>query len=168
MFTKTTIIMVGFACLLTLAGTGCVTTSALYRGNSVSPEQVVAIQDAGPHKDSVETFDIVINYTFVRGGDVLDISGQTALTERYPQLYAGLKYLYLYLFFLDADSRVLETVSLANAMNGNLEERFEFSRSLPVPTGAVGISFGYNGEVIEGAGEGLMSAHTFYRLPLQK
>ena len=138
----------------------------MYQGHSVSPEQIVAIQQPGPHKDSIENFDIIINYEFTRIGDVLEISGQAALAERYPLLYERLKYLYVYLFFLDDASRVLETVSLAKALTGRTDERLVFSQSLSVPAGAVGISFGYNGEVQEG-GRGDAASHTFYLLPLK-
>jgi len=160
-------IYLGFILLLILAVAGCVTTAEMFHGDSVSPEQVIAIQESGPNKSYDQNFDIIISYEFVRSGDVLEISGQAILTDRYPQIYASLKYLHVYLFFLDDTSRVLETIALASSMFGTLDERFEFSKSLNIPTGAVGISFGYDGEAKEG-GDHSASTSTFYRLPLKK
>ncbi len=159
-------IYMGCTCLLILAVAGCVTTAEMFQGGSVSPEQVFAIQETGPNKGYDQNFDIIISYEFVRSGDVLEISGQAVLTDRYPKTYESLNYLHVYLFFLDDSLRVLETVALASSMAGNLDEHFEFSQSLNIPTGAVGISFGYDGEARGGGGR-MASAYTFYRLPLK-
>ncbi len=156
----------GFTCLLMLVIAGCVATSEMFVGNSVAPERVVAIQGSGPNNGFDEDFDVSIRYDFTRVGDVLKISGQVALRERYTQLYGTLTHLYTYLFFVDESSRVLETVALATAMTGDPAERLNFSRSLNVPNGAVGISFGYDGGVVEGEVR-LSTSYTFYRLPLK-
>ncbi len=158
-------ICLGLTCLLALVFVGCVTTSEMFRGNSVSPERVVAMQSSDPKNGSIENFDIKIRYGFVRVDDVLKISGQAVLTERYEQLYIGIKHLHVYLFFLDDTSRVLETVSLATATTGDADELLEFAQSLNVPIGAVGISFGYDGEVKRG-GDANSSSDLFFLLPL--
>ncbi|MBE0576989.1 MAG: hypothetical protein IH613_13985 [Desulfuromonadales bacterium] len=155
-----------FVCLMAL-GSGCVEPSRMYYGNSVSPDKVISIQNGGSHKGYVETFDVVINYEFVRDGEVLDIVGQAALSERNQLLFASLRKLFVYLFFLDENSRVLETVSLTGALTGDTYERLGFSRTLKVPAGSVGISFGYSGEANESNGDGNGGTYTFYRLPLR-
>lgn len=166
MSSKTKIFCFGLSCLLFLAVPGCVTTAEMYRGNSVSPEQVVVIQDRTPHKNSVADSDITIDYEFVRDGEILQLSGNAVLAERYHQSDTRLRYMSLFLFFVDDNSRVLETISLADALTNSSNERLEFSRSLKVPAEAVGISFGYNGEVAEGA-EDSMFTISIYRLPLK-
>lgn len=160
------LIYLWFVCLITL-GSGCIQTSRMYYGNTVSPDKVISIQNVGSHKGYVETFDVVINYEFVRDGEVLELVGQAALSERNQLLYASLRKLFVYLFFLDENSRVLETVSLTGALTGDTYERLGFSRTLKVPAGAVGISFGYSGTVSEGQGDGSGGTSTFYRLPLR-
>jgi hypothetical protein len=159
-------IFLWFVCLMALTS-GCVETSRLYQGNTVSPYDVISIQNGGPHKDYVVTFDVIINYEFVRDGEVLELVGQAALSERNQLLYASLRKLFVYLFFIDEHSRVLETVSLTGALTGDTYERFGFSRTLKVPAGAVGISFGYNGTASEGNGDGSGGMYTFYSLPLR-
>lgn len=160
-------IYLGLTCLLVLIVAGCVATAEMFHGNFVSTEQVISIEGPGPKNDRLENFNVKINYEFARVDDALKISGQVVLTERYPLLYGQLRYLYVYLFFVDETSRVLETVSLATAMTGDPYERLEFSTSLNVPTGAVGISFGYDGEVREGEDES-SGIDNFYSLPLKK
>jgi hypothetical protein len=159
-------IYIGFTCLLLLAVAGCVPMAEMFQGNSVSSGQLVAIQETGLHEGHEQNFDIIISYEFVRDGDVLEISGHAILTDRYPRLYDSLKYMYVYLFFLDDASRVLTTVSLASSLANNIDERFEFSQSLKVPSGAVAISFGYDGLASEGGGRD-GGSYAFYRLPLK-
>lgn len=164
MTSKIKIVYPGLTFLMLLVFSGCIATSELYHGKPVSPDRVVSIQDGGPHADSVVTFDVIINYKFVRNGDVLELSGQASLTDRYSVLYGSIDYLYTYLFFVDDASRVLETVSLATTPVGSPDQRIEFARSLVVPVGATGISFGYKGQVSEG-GDDHSSPDSFDRLP---
>lgn len=152
--------------LLVLTFTGCVVTSEMFHGNTISSERVVAIPDTVPVIGSMQNFDVIINYELTRDGDVLKISGQAALTDRYSQVYAGLNHLYLYLFFVDDASLVLKTIPLARAMTVNLDERLSFSQQLALPADTVGLSFGYDCEVREGGGQNT-NTYTFYMLPLK-
>lgn len=149
---------------------GCVETAMMYRGNLLHPEQQVrAIKDGAAYSDTLETFEVVIAYDYHRTGEQLEIAGQAALARRYPLLFSRTAHLDVYLFFVDESRRVLATVQLARAMTGNLDEVLEFSRRLQVPAGAVGVSFGYNGEV-RGGGDGQFAGggETFWLLPISK
>ena len=152
-----------FVCLLALVASGCVETAMMYRGNTVSSVPVVALEENGPNAGTWETFDLTIEYDYAQDGNVLEITGEVALNQHYQLTYDHLRRLYIYMFFVDENSQVLETFSFVGIMTGSTEDRLRVSRSYVVPTGAVGISFGY-----EGAAGDMDSHSSFYKLPLNK
>jgi len=148
-------------CLLSLAS-GCIEVPMLFHGNTVSSVPVVALQEGSPAAGRWETFDLIIDYKYIKQGDSFEISGQAALSQHYQMTYDGISRMYSYIFFLDKDSRVLETAYLVNAWTGNTQGIQAFSKSYKVPIGTTGFSFGYSGEVSEDLGN-----KTFYELPLK-
>ncbi len=162
MSAKMKIICLSFTCLIILA-TGCVETAMKFQGNHVSSVPVVALQEGGPNTGIWQTFDLLIDYTYSQNGGVLDISGQCALSEHYRMNYATISRVFVYLFFLDEDSRVLETLSFPNNWVGETDEVQLFSQSHKIPAGTTGISFGYSGEVNE-----RREQMSFYELPLKE
>ena len=162
MSVKMKIVCLSFTCLLFLA-VGCVETAMKFHGNHISSVPVVALLEGGPHAGTWKTFDLVIDYTYKQNGGVLDISGQCALSEHYRMNYATISEIFVYLFFLDKDSRVLETLSFPNNWVGDTDEVQLFSQTHKIPAGTTGISFGYSGEVNE-----RKDRMSFYELPLKK
>jgi hypothetical protein len=158
---------------LLILGTGCVPTSKHFVGNTTSPAQpIIALQSGGPHADSWENFDVRIDYQYKQDGGIFEISGVAALTPRYEMLYARLRDLRVYLFFLDKESRVLQSEMLDRSLTVQLDERLQFTRFYKVPPGTASITFGYDG-VVRGENEGragMMMENTtsFYLLPLGK
>ena len=150
-----------FTCLLTLAS-GCVDLPMLYHGNTVSSVPVVDLQEGTPTTGRWETFDLVIEYKSIKKSDILEISGEASLSQHYRMTYDGIRKMYVYIFFLDKDSRILKTAYLVNAWFGNTGDIRQFSESYKVPIETAGISFGYSGEVSEDKGN-----KTFYELPLK-
>ena len=150
-----------FFCLLALLASGCVETAMMYHGNEVSHVQVVTLQEGVQNAGTWETFDVVIDYTYLKNEEVLELSGDVELGQSYQMIYDVLRYLDLYLFFTDEDSRVLETVAFRGFLTYTTDDQRKFTRSCKVPAGTVGISFGYDGVV------GGRDGHTrFYQLPL--
>ena len=150
------------ACLLVFVA-GCVETAMLYHGKHVTSVPVVILQEGPPVAGRWETFDMIIDYQYQRNGDRLELSGQAALSQHYQMNYAGVPRMVAYLFFLDQDARVLETVFLVSAWSNGVEDVQHFSKSYRFPAGTTGISFGYSGAVQDED-----SSTTFYELPLSK
>ena len=150
-------------CLLAFVASGCVATEMLYRGNTVSAVPVLALQEDGLNAGVWETFDLIIEYEYSQAGNVMEITGDVSLTQHYQITYDRLRRLSVYLFFVDENSQVLETLSFVNIMTGSTEERLRLSRRYNIPAGAVGISFGYKGSV-----DCRDSYWSFYKLPLSK
>ncbi len=151
----------GFFCLSVIWVTGCVETSMMYHGNEVTHVQVVTLQENTQNSGTWETFDLVINYTYLKNKEVLELTGDVELGQSYQMTYDRLRYLNFFLFFTDEDLRVLETVAFRGFLTNTTDDKRKFSRSYKVPVGTVGISFGYDGAV------GGRDGHTrFYQLPL--
>lgn len=158
---KTKLACLLLACLLPLAA-ACVETAMLYRGATVSSVPVVALQEGPPVAGRWETFEMAIDYTYQRNGDNLELSGQARLSQHYRDNYGGVTRMQTYLFFLDQDARVLETVSIVTPWNG-IEDAQKFSNSFTMPAGTTAISFGYSGAV-----NGMDGDASFYELPLSR
>ena len=154
-------VFVGFLCLSAFLVSGCVETATMYHGNEVSHVQVVTLQEGVENAGTWETFDVVIDYTYLKSGEGLEITGEVELGQSYQMTYDRLEYLDLYLFFTDGDSRVLETVAFRGFLTNTTDDQRKFTRSFNVPVGTMGFSFGYDGAV------GGRDGHTrFYQLPL--
>lgn len=164
MTTRVKCAVVGLLCLL-LVGSGCAATptAALFQGNPVDSQQVVAMQTGGPHGGTFENFDIRIEYRHTLDGAVFELAGGATLGAHYQMMYDRIRDLRIYLFFVDSDARVLETASLVWAAVGSTSQPLGFSRFLKVPEGAAGFAFGYDGKVSEWEG-----SVSFYLLPLRR
>ena len=156
------IVLLVFSCALVLLVSGCLQTQELYIGNKVTAEKIALGKDS-PQVGTWETFDLKIAYEFVVKGQDLDISGQIELGDHQKMVYDNVRSLYIFLFFLDHDSRVLLTEPLDRTFMGSTQQTVSFTRSYKVPAGAKALSFGYSGKVAEQDGQ-----MTFYLLPLKK
>ena len=152
------------ALLLVALSFGCTPVAQQFIGNRVTNAPVVELQPGGPHADSWQTFDVIIDYQYHKSGDIFAISGTAQLTQRYEILYSRLRDLKVYLFLLDDDYRVLATSMIARSLSVQLNDQMPFNQSFKLPPGATRISFGYEGLVTEGR----MEFHSFYLLPLNK
>ena len=148
-------------CLAVLLASGCVETAAMFHGNAVSPVYVVTLQENAPVAGRWETFDLIIDYEAIRDGDVLEIKGQAALSQHYQIVYDRVRYLIVYLFFVDENGRVLETIDFVDNLGGSPEDILQFAKFYKIPPGTTGISFGYSGKVMDWE-----SMKSFYLLPL--
>ena len=161
MCTKVKFAFLGLSCLLFVAS-GCIEMPMLFHGNKVSSVPVVALLEGSPTAGRWETFDLIIDYKYIKQGDSFEISGHATLGQHYQMTYDGISRMYVYIFFLDKDSRVLETAYLINAWTGNTQDIQDVSKLYKVPNGTTLVSFGYSGEVSEDLGN-----MTFYALPLK-
>ncbi len=135
-----------------------------YQGNLVTPAmQVVALQESDSMTSSWATFDLTIDYEFMGDDGFMDISGQAVLSEHYQMNYNSISRLYVYLFFLDENSRVLESARLVRSLTGDVDEVMAFSHRYKLPAGATDFSFGYDGMARE-----IRTFSSFYELPLSK
>ena len=129
---------------LALAMTGCTPTSELYIGKPVTSAPVVKLQKDANSAGTWQTFDVTINYTYAVKEGILEIAGQGELSQHYQTVYNRVRRLRVYLFLLDGDSLVLETVDIP-AFLTSTEDKFTFSKSFKDNESFRGLSFGYRG-----------------------
>lgn len=128
---------------------GCAPTSEFYRGHYVSPEKVNELQAGKLILGEMKTFDLFLSYEYRLDDNKLDLTGRAMLGDHYQAIYTRLDSLYVYLHFVDENSRVVETVPIINSLSRRTGARFSFARLLVVPAAARGFSFGYSGSVYE-------------------
>ena len=160
MAVKCKLSLFGFTCLLSLA-LGCAEIKDFYHGNTVSSVPVIVLQEGTPNAGRWETFDLIIDYEYIQKSDSITISGGASLNQHYQMLYTSIIRMDTYIFFLDEDSRVLETASLINVWTNSTRDIQIFSKLYKVPIGTKRISFGYSGVAQESD-----SSEFFYELPL--
>ncbi len=128
---------------------GCVASSQLYVGKIVAEDDIVTLQN-GKQRDILwETFDVVFTFDYEISDDILQVAGKGRLGDHYQAIYTHLGHFDAYLFQVDRDGYVLDTVRLPTLMMSRPDDDFTFKKELKRVPGTVGMSFGYSGEVYE-------------------
>lgn len=140
---------------------GCVPMSEQFVGNRIAAAPTATLVADGSGADSWKTFDVVIDYQYVRNGDLFEVSGSARLSDFYPIMYNQLIDLKVYLFLVNDRGRVLAPSLIARSLNVDINQQLQFKLSLRLPPGTSQISFGYDGRVTAEEGN-----HSFYLLPL--
>jgi hypothetical protein len=138
-------------CLI-VAVAGCVPTSELYIGKPVTSAPIIEFQKAENAAGTWQTFDVTINYTYTVSGGLIEIAGQGELSQHYQMMYNGVRSMRVYLFLLDADAVVLETIEIP-AFLISTEDKFTFNIPVKVNQSMQGFSFGYRGVATEMDGQ---------------
>jgi len=123
---------------------GCTPVAELYQGKPVDANDIVWLKPAGTGAGNWQTFDMSIDYQVAQDNGLLEVSGQGRLSQHYQLVYQKVRFLTVYLFLLDGDGRVLETVELPVFL-GHTEDTFDFKRHLNITDLTKGLSFGYRG-----------------------
>jgi hypothetical protein len=136
-------LVVALLCLI-FAVTGCVPTSELYLGRPVTSAPIIEFQKAEITAGTWQTFDVTINYTYTVSGGLIEITGQGELSQHYQMMYNNVRTMRVYLFLLDADAVILQTVEIP-AFLMSTEDKFTFNIPFKVNQSMKGFSFGYRG-----------------------
>jgi len=136
-------LVVALLCLI-FAVTGCVPTSELYIGKPVTSTPIIEFQKADNAAGTWQTFDMTINYTYAASGGLIEIAGQGELSQHYQMMYNRVRTMRVYLFLLDADAVILQTVEIP-AFLMSTEDKFTFNIPFKVNESMKGFSFGYRG-----------------------
>ena len=140
---KTKTFFVALLCLI-FAVTGCVPTSELYIGKPVTSAPIIEFQKAEITAGTWQTFDVTINYTYTLSGGLIEIAGQGELSQHYQMMYNRVRTMRVYLFLLDADAIILQTLEIP-AFLMSTEDKFTFNIPFKANESMKGFSFGYRG-----------------------
>lgn len=135
-----------------LVFTGCQPIASYYRGYEVNNDDIISLTSPGAGNSIWKTFDLSVNYRYEHHGQTLVISGDAKLSMYYEVIVTHIKNLDLYLFFVDENSKVLETVNLANAFFPDPNQILAFDKRLTIPENAHSFAFGYRGQAIDKSG----------------
>lgn len=149
--------------LTTMVLAGCQSIESYYRGYKPDNKNIISLSKPGPPKGEWKTFHVTVDYQYSYSGSVLNISGSAALNLYYKLNDSRIRNLTVYLFFLDNESKVIETAVLVKALDSNPNLVLDFSKELTAPPGTQSIAFGYSGESTGEEDRG--NREPFYELP---
>ena len=156
MILKTRVSVISKWCLMIVALVGLVSCNGSllsYRGATVDPDSRIDLLENASYKGTWQTFDLTVTYQYEKGTNLLQLSGVAELSEHYQANYEKLRHLYVTVYFLGADDKVIEGKLILNAVSIDIDGKFRFKRNLEMPPETVAMAFGYDGEVREGASE---------------
>lgn len=139
----------GTILLIGLSGCQVQNISSYYVGLQTNPNESLSLAKEGVRSGQWETFDLLIDYQYQRENHSLKISGDTTFSNYYQMNMGTLRNLELFLFFLDTESKVLETARILRGLGRDLYESRHFEKTLEIPESARAISFGYRGSARE-------------------
>jgi hypothetical protein len=169
---KILFIIKGCFMLLSLVGVvACQSSLFSYRGATVEPDDRIYLLEEGPGQGLWKTFDLAIEYQYERKANTLELSGVMELSNHYRSLYETLSRLYLTVYFLDNEGKVLEGKQVFISTSLKIDDKFSFKHFLEIPPGTVSITFSYQGKVRgggggrdpDGGGDG--GGDSFYKFP---
>lgn len=134
--------------------TGCQSTESFYRGYQAQNDSISQLSTDGTQQGYWKTFDIDMSYQYDYADNVLNISGALALGLYYEMNISRIKSMDIFLFFLDDESKVLQTAYISRSMINWPDEGLLFTKSINVPAGAKAIAFGYRGKALGDDGGG--------------
>jgi len=145
----------GYFMLLSLVGlVACQSSFFSYRGATVEPDDRIYLLEEGPGHGLWQTFDLVIDYQYEKKADMLELSGVVELSHHYRSLYEILSRLYLTVYFLDNEGKVLEGKQVFISTSLKIDDKFSFKHLLEIPPDTVSFTFSYMGGVRGGGGGG--------------
>jgi hypothetical protein len=148
---------------LALFLSGCQTTSLYSQSGSVAPEDRVSISP-GQNAGTWQGRDLSVDYKYSRGEGGMDLSGIVLFADYMTYGYSFLRDFRLSAVFLDENGRVLEARFLA-ATQGAIVP-VPFHTGMMLPSGAVAMSFSYDGTAIESVGRGGGNPTRFWYGPI--
>ena len=169
---KTLYIIKGYFLLLSLVSiVACQSSFFSYRGATVEPDDRIYLLEEGPGHGLWQTFDLAIEYQYEKKADMLELSGVMELSNHYRSLYEILSRLYLTVYFLDNEGKVLEGKQVFISNSLKIDDKFSFKHFLEIPPDTVSFTFSYQGKVRgggggrepDGGGDG--GSDSFYKFP---
>ncbi len=158
------LILTVYFMLISLVGiVACQSSFFSYRGATVEPDDRIYLLEEGPGHGLWKTFDLAIEYQYEKKADMLELSGVMELSHHYRSLYEILSRLYLTVYFLDNEGKVLEGKQVFISNSLKIDDKFSFKHFLEIPPGTVSITFSYMGDV-KGGGE----RDSFFKFPGRK
>ena len=141
------VLLINVAILLV---TSCLKSALTYEGRQVKEENRIVINEGGPHESVWETKNLILNYTYIRKGNNLELSGVVKFSN---YLSVGFRYFIDFIMrahFTNAEGVIIGTQTIAVASIGQEVDNISFKKKIKLPQDAVTMVFSYRGSVSQG------------------
>ncbi len=120
--------------------------AAAVRGETLNPANQIVLSAHGQQSGQFNGPDLTVNYTYVRSGNDLHLSGTIQFGMTIQANYAVVQTFQLGLALADAQGNVLGQQGLTTAYGNNVGDTINFSKTVAVPPQTASIAFTYNGQ----------------------
>ncbi len=131
---------------------GCRTMPSSLREQTIAPEDRISISQ-GEGSGTWKGQDLAIDYSCVRAGSSLDLSGTVRFKDSIALGFPVLNRFRLRAILLDDSGGVLET-SVLTTERGSTLDPIPFHKRLSIPAPSSSLSFGYDGIAIDPGPDG--------------
>jgi len=152
----------GFSVLLILIVAGAFTVDG--QGQTLNPANQIALNAQGQQSGQFNAPDLTVNYTYVRTGGNMELTGNVQFGMTIQANYAAVQTFKLGLALADAQGNVLGQPGLTTAFDTNVGDTINFSISVAVPPQASFMAFTYTGQAYA-AGPGNSDVTNFWFSP---
>jgi hypothetical protein len=112
-----------------------------FQGREVPANKRQAIAGGGPHQVRIEKRGAVIEYAYVRQGETIEIQGTVTLGRGKGATDYLLEHLYIRMYPLDNEGRVLDSHLMVNRSRVLNANQFSFERQFEVPGTTTGVAW---------------------------
>jgi hypothetical protein len=147
--TTHTIFISAVILLATVLG-ACRFASFTYRGITVAEEDIIVLEEGGPHAEVWKTEDLAVKYSYHKEADRLKFSGLIDFDDSLKYNFTRLDTFDLWIHFLDAENTILAYHYLSPRSLYHEIIEIPFDIDFALPPGTRSISFSYEGFASEG------------------
>jgi hypothetical protein len=134
------------------------------QGQTLNPANQIVLSAQGQQSGQFNAPDLTVNYTCVRTGGDMQLTGNIQFGMTIQANYAVVQTFQLGLALADAQGNVLGQRGLATAYASNVGDTINFSSSVAIPPQTAAMAFTYTGQAYA-AGPGGPDPTDFYFYP---
>jgi len=115
-------------------------------GQTLNTANQIVLNKQGQQSGQFNAPDLTVNYTYVRTGGDMQLTGKVQFGMTIQANYAVVQTFQLGLALADAQGNVLEQQGLTTAYDNNVGDTINFSKSVVVPPQTASMAFTYTGQ----------------------
>ena len=142
---------------------GCQGFPLTYKGAKVLETYRIALGDGTQRSGRYHAPDLTIDYSVVRYGDDLELSGVAEYTPKIKNGFGLVTYFHLGVFLADQGGNILQATGIRTPGSDDPSSRMRFSEKIHLPPGTVNMAFNYS---IEARGAGSRETSSFWGIPI--
>ena len=152
----------GFSVLLILIVAGAFTVDG--QGQTLNPANQIALNAQGQQSGQFNAPDLTVNYTYVRTGGNMQLTGNVQFGMTIQANYAAVQTFKLGLALADAQGNVLGQQQITSVFDNNVGDTIKFNTPVAVPPQTAFMAFTYTGQAYAG-GPGNSDVTNFWFSP---